>query len=148
MNKSVLFLSAMVLLSACRSDIGANDYTTGSVGRASSAYECSVVSVRQVNVKSNNGVGTLAGGAAGAIGGYAIGGDKTAHLLGGVGGAVLGGMLGNAAQNALSSQSGYEYIVKLNNGRLETITQGTDVLLSPGQKCLLLMGNPNRLIGY
>jgi outer membrane lipoprotein SlyB len=149
MKKIFALCAAGLLLSACQSDIGSNQYSASSTGRASAASACTVVTVRQVSVTSNdNQVGTLVGGAAGGVAGYSIGSGSTAHLLGGIGGAVLGGIAGNAAQSALSSQSGYEYVVKLDNGQLMTLTQGTDTLLTPGQRCMILLGNPSRLIAY
>lgn len=148
MKKLLTFVIPLVMLTACQADIQSDQYGTSSVGRAGSAAQCRVITVRQVKVKTDNELGTLIGGAAGGIAGYSIGHGNTAHLLGGLGGAVLGGMAGDAAQGALSSQSGYEYVVELNNGQIMTITQGTSTLLSPGQKCLLLYGNPARLIAY
>lgn len=148
MKKVLGALATIAILGACQADIQSNQYGTSSVGQANPAAQCRVINVRRVNVKSDNELGTLMGGAAGGVAGYAIGGDSTAHWLGSIGGAVLGGVAGNAAQDALSSQNAYEYIVELNNGQIMTITQGTDTLLSPGQKCLLLYGNPARLIAY
>ncbi len=148
MNKNLVLLSLVSFLAACQADIGSNQYGTSSVGRAAAASPCSVISVRQVSVKSDNNAGMLAGALAGGVGGYAIGSGKTAHNLGAVGGALLGGYAGDKAQGVLSSQSGYEYVVRLDNGQVMTLTQGTDVLLSPGQRCMILLGNPSRLIGY
>ena len=148
MKKTLGVLSLAVLLAACQADIASNQYGTSSVGRASAASPCSVISVRQVQVKSDNNAGMLAGALAGGVGGYAIGSGKTAHNLGAVGGALLGGYAGDKAQGALSSQMGYEYVVQLDNGQVMTLTQGTDVLLSPGQRCMILLGNPSRLIAY
>jgi outer membrane lipoprotein SlyB len=140
---------AALTLAACQADIDSNHYNSSSTGKASAASACTVVTVRQVNVSSNNNqVGTLVGGAAGGVAGYSIGSGNTAHLLGGIGGAVLGGIAGNATQSALSSQSGYEYVVKLDNGQLMTLTQGDDTLLTAGQRCMILFGNPSRVIAY
>ncbi|MBR2299268.1 MAG: hypothetical protein IJ870_01680 [Alphaproteobacteria bacterium] len=148
MKKTLSLLSFAALLAACQADINSNQYGTSSVGRAAAASPCSVISVRQVQVKSDNNAGMLAGALAGGVGGYAIGGGKTAHNLGAVGGALLGGYAGDKAQGVLSSQMGYEYVVRLDNGQVMTLTQGSDVLLSPGQRCMILLGNPSRLIGY
>lgn len=92
--------------------------------------------------------GTLIGGAAGGVAGSMIGGSDAAHILGAIGGAVVGGMAGDAAQGALSRQGGYEYVVQLDTGGLITVTQGTDVLLTPGQKCLVLYGKQARVVPY
>ncbi|MBQ8870225.1 MAG: glycine zipper 2TM domain-containing protein [Alphaproteobacteria bacterium] len=148
MKKGFGLMLGIVMLTACQSDINSNQYATSSVGRANAASECSVLSVRPVSVKSNNGLGTIIGSVAGGVAGYSIGSGSTAHNLGAIGGAVLGGVAGNAAQGALSSQGGYEYVVKLSNGQVMTVTQGTDTLLTPGQRCMLLFGNPSRLIAY
>lgn len=147
MRKICGILTAGLMLTACQADIESYQYNAGDAQQARAVSECTVVSVRQVKVTSNNNqLGTVIGGAAGGIAGYSIGSGSTAHLLGGLGGAVLGGLAGDAAQGALSSQNAYEYIVKLSNGQLTTITQGSGTLLSPGQRCMLLHGNPARLI--
>lgn len=148
MSKYLSLFVVASLLTGCQADINSNQYSTGAVGKVNTATPCSVLSVRQVSVKNDNQLGTVIGGLAGGVAGYSIGSGSTAHNLGAIGGAVLGGLAGNATQGALSSQGGYEYVVKLDNGQVMTLTQGTDVLLTPGQKCMILFGNPSRLIGY
>ena len=149
MNKYALLLAlplTAVGIAGCASDIDSNYYSTGSVGQVSQAQGCTVVSVRPIKVSTQNGAGTAIGGIAGGIAGSQIGGGNTAHLLGAVGGAILGGFAGNAAQEGLTSQQGYEYIVRLDNGNTVSTTQGADVLLNPGQRCQIIFGNPARII--
>ena len=149
MNKYALLLALPLTaagIAGCASDIDSNYYSTGSVGQVSQAPGCTVVSVRPIKVSTQNGAGTAIGGIAGGIAGSQIGGGNTAHLLGAVGGAILGGFAGNAAQEGLTSQQGYEYIVRLDNGNTVSTTQGADVLLNPGQRCQIIFGNPARII--
>lgn len=149
MNKYALLLALPLTaagIAGCASDIASNYYSTGSVGQVSQAQGCTVVSVRPIKVSTQNGAGTAIGGIAGGIAGSQIGGGNTAHLLGAVGGAILGGFAGNAAQEGLTSQQGYEYIVRLDNGNTVSTTQGADVLLNPGQRCQIIFGNPARII--
>lgn len=149
MNKYALLLALPLTaagIAGCASDIDSNYYSTGSVGQVSQAQGCTVVSVRPIKVSTQNGAGTAIGGIAGGIAGSQIGGGNTAHLLGAVGGAILGGFAGNAAQEGLTSQQGYEYIVRLDNGNTVSTTQGADVLLNPGQRCQIIFGNPTRII--
>ena len=149
MNKYALLLALPLTaagIAGCASDIDSNYYSTGSVGQVSQAQGCTVVSVRPIKVSTQNGAGTAIGGIAGGIAGSQIGGGNTAHLLGAVGGAILGGFAGNAAQEGLTSQQGYEYIVRLDNGNTVSATQGADVLLNPGQRCQIIFGNPARII--
>ncbi len=142
----MLVLPLALMLNACTSRIGANEYATASTGQVNRALKGTIVSVRQVQVQSDNNAGMLLGGAAGGVAGSMIGGNDAVHVLGAIGGAVLGGMAGDAAQGALSNQGGYEYVVQLDNGNLVTITQGNDVLLTPGQKCIVLYGKQARVI--
>ena len=149
MNKYALLLALPLTaagIAGCASDIDSNYYSTGSVGQVSQAQGCTVVSVRPIKVSTKNGAGTAIGGIAGGIAGSQIGGGNTAHRLGAVGGAILGGFAGNAAQEGLTSQQGYEYIVRLDNGNTVSTTQGADVLLNPGQRCQIIFGNPSRII--
>ena len=149
MNKYALLLALPLTaagIAGWASDIDSNYYSTGSVGQVSQAQGCTVVSVRPIKVSTQNGAGTAIGGIAGGIAGSQIGGGNTAHLLGAVGGAILGGFAGNAAQEGLTSQQGYEYIVRLDNGNTVSTTQGADVLLNPGQRCQIIFGNPARII--
>ena len=149
MNKYALLLALPLTaagIAGCASDIDSNYYSTGSVGQVSQAQGCTVVSVRPIKVSTQNGAGTAIGGIAGGVAGSTIGGGNTAHLLGAVGGAILGGFAGNAAQEGLTSQQGYEYIVRLDNGNTVSTTQGADVLLNPGQRCQIIFGNPARII--
>ena len=150
MRKSalILILPMLLMAGACTSRIGADQYSTDSIGEVSRVLKGTVVSVRPISVASDSGAGTLIGGAAGGVAGSLIGGSDAAHILGAIGGAVVGGIAGNAAQEGLSSQQGYEYVVQLDNGNMVTVSQGNDVLLSPGQKCMVLYGNRARVVPY
>lgn len=139
--KKIIMLVMVGVLAACTGNIGANQYETSAAGQISSATAGEIINVRVVNVSSSNGAGELAGGIAGAAAGSMIGGNTAMHVIGGVGGAVLGGILGNAAQENLSSQSAYEYVVKLDNGKAITLMQGMDVELKVGQKVYVLDAN-------
>lgn len=147
--KKIALLALLPLaltVNACTSNIGANQYATSSTGQVNRAMECTVLSVRQVVVQSDNNAGMMVGGAAGGVAGTLLGGNDTTKILGGIGGAVVGGLAGDLAQEGLSKQAGYEYIVKTTNGNVMTVTQGNDVLMTPGEKCFLLYGKQARVI--
>lgn len=141
-------LPLALIINACTSNIGADDYSTASTGQVNRAMKCQVLSVRQVVVQSDNNAGMLVGGAAGGVAGTLLGGNDTTRILGGLGGAVVGGLAGDLAQEGLSKQAGYEYVVETQNGNIMTVTQGNDVLMNPGEKCLLLYGKQARVIPY
>ena len=149
MNKNLLYvLPAVVALAACAPRIGANDYSYSSVGQTSSGFPCTVVSVRQVNVNSSGTAGTVLGGVAGGVAGSTIGHGSSASILGAIGGAAAGALVGNVAEGAIMGQGGYEYVVKTDSGQIYSVTQGTDTLLGAGQRCMLINGNPSRIIPY
>lgn len=148
----LLILPCVLIMAGCAGDIGADNYETSAAGQVNSASAGVVVAVRQVKVATSDGsVGTLAGGVAGGAAGSMIGGNPAVNVIGAVGGALLGGMIGNAAQDKLSEQIGYEYIIKLDSGNLITITQGRDNALAVGQRCIVLnasRGERARVIAY
>ena len=158
MYKKIIGLAVLpFLLAGCADNINSDHYNTNQAGKVSTVSQCTVLSVRQVGVivseldrlKSIDHVGesgTLIGGIAGGVAGSTIGGGSTAHTLGAVGGALLGGLVGDAAEKGLSSQTGLEYIVKLDNGQVISVTQGTGQALGVGQRCLVLFGNTTRII--
>ena len=113
----VLLLPILAVLAGCASQIGANQYDSAAVGSVNRVLKGTIVSVRQIKVAdSDNSAGTAIGG-------------------------IAGGAAGNLAQRGLSSQTGYEYVVQLDNGGLVTVTQGSDVLLGVGQRCMVLYGS-------
>lgn len=137
--KKIISLFAAIALTACAANLNTNRYETSAAGRVNSVQEGVIINVREVRIATENGgVGTLAGGIAGGAAGSMIGGNSVVNVIGAVGGAVLGGALGAKAQEGLSAQNGYEYIVKLDNGKAITLTQGTDVKFSVGQPVYVL----------
>ena len=154
MKKFALFLllPLMAAVAGCAAQIGANQYDSSAVGSVNRARVGTIVSVRQITVAdSDNSLGTAIGGIAGGVAGSQIGKGNTAAVLGAVGGALVGGAAGNLAQRGLSSQSGYEYVVQLDGGGLVTVTQGSDVLMAVGQRCMVLYGSGSdraRIVPY
>ncbi len=148
----LFFIPTLILLNACAADIGADEYSSSAVGTVNKVSIGKIIAVRTVKVQDDDtSGGTTIGAIAGGIAGSQIGSGNAASLIGGAGGAILGGALGGLSEKSLSKQSGYEYIVQLDNGNIVTITQGTDVLLSVGQKCMILYGSNSqraRIIPY
>ena len=146
-NKLLNAVCATLLLTACADNINSDHYTTSSTGKVATVAQCTVLSVRPISVDSGDtSAGTMLGGLAGGFAGSTIGHGRSANTLGAIGGALLGGLLGSATQKGLSSQRGLEYIVKLDNGQAISIAQGDSQPLLVGQRCLVLYGNPSRII--
>ena len=136
---TMLVLPLCLLAASCAGEIGANQYETSAVGQVNSAREGTIISVRRIRVSTSDGtVGNLGGGIAGGAAGSMIGGSPGVRVIGAVGGAVLGSLAGSAAQNKLSEQDAFEYVVRLDSGGAVTVTQGTDVMLGTGQRVIVL----------
>ncbi len=139
-------MTSLLLMGGCAANIDSNHYSTSQTGRASAVDQCVVLSVRYVGVNSNTGTGTMLGGIAGGVAGSTIGGGRRANTLGAVGGVLLGSLVGSAAESSLSSQTGLEYVVQLNDGRAISVTQGQSDALGVGQRCLVIYGQQTRII--
>ena len=133
-----LALSAMLVLSGCARQMGANNYTSSSAGGV--VLEGTIVSARAVTVKDtdklqDNAMGGLAGGAVGGIGAHSVG-KGTGNAAATVGGAIAGAVIGAMIQDELGTSDGMEYIVKLakNDDSEEKATRTTDVNISRGNK--------------
>jgi outer membrane lipoprotein SlyB len=71
-----------------------------------------------------NGVGVLAGGATGALLGNRIAGSNN-RTLGGVVGAVGGGLIGNAIEKHERQGIAYDVNVRMEDGSLRTVREST-----------------------
>ena len=105
---------------------GARDYPPQQVATVSACATCGVVdgySIVKVQGQ-NNGVGAVAGGLGGALGGGQIAGrhDRT---LGGVVGAIGGGLLGNAIESHQRTLTEYDVRVRMADGSFRTVRQST-----------------------
>lgn len=151
---AVLGISTL-MLSGCAREIGSSHYTSSSVGSVSETYEGVISSVRVVTVDAHdelehNVIGGLLGAAAGGYAGSGIGkgrGQDAAII----GGALLGATVGAAAEKQLKRQQAYEYTVRLNGGRMITVVQGTDTVLSVGQRVRVYIsgaGGRSRVVAY
>ena len=150
MQKNFFYTIPLIIaLAACAPRIGSNDYSYSGVRQASNAFPCTVLSVRSVNVSSDdNSAGTMLGGIAGGVAGSTIGHGRSSHTLGAIGGAAAGMLAGNLMQDTMMKQGGYEYVVRTDNGQIYSVTQGTDQLISAGQRCMLINGAESRVIPY
>ncbi len=142
MIKKFLIPVLVVVLMGCAGNLSNDTYDTAAAGKVNSVAEGTIINVRQVTVATEKGsIGSVAGGVAGGAAGSMIGGNTAVNVIGAVGGAVLGGYLGSKAEQGLSKQTGYEYIVKLDSGKAITLTQGSDEVFTVGQRVYVLDAN-------
>ncbi len=140
----LVFLSSM--LAACNPNLSSNTLSSYEVGTASKATPGVIVKKRIINIDNSSGVGAPVGVVGGAAAGSMIGGNTATNIVGGLGGALVGGLVGNSIDKSIHSQTGYEYIVRLNNGNLVSVTQARDTNFGIGQRVLVVYGPRARLL--
>ncbi len=146
MRKTTLLLAGLgciaMLIGGCARNISSNSYDARTIGAASNTYAGVIVSMRKVAVEGGDSledhkVGGLMGAVAGGVLGNAIGAGR-GRTIATAAGALAGAAAGAYAEKQLKAQEGFEYTVKLDNGSMKTVVQGTDVVLYPGQRVLLI----------
>ncbi len=152
MKKTTLLLVSLgclsLLISGCARNISSNSYDARTIGAASNTYAGVIVSMRKVMVEEgdyleDNKVGGIMGAVAGGVLGNAVGGGR-GRTIATAAGALAGAAAGAYAEKQLKSQEGFEYTVKLDAGGMKTVVQGTDVVLYPGQRVMLIEDNRGR----
>jgi outer membrane lipoprotein SlyB len=132
-------------LSACGPSYSPDTYAPSAVQQANKVDQGTVVGVRDVGVSAEGTVGAVSGGAAGGIAGAQVGSGPVSAFSA-LGGTLLGGLVGTAAEHASADTKAFEYIVRKSNGDLVSVTQKDTVPLVVGQKVLVIAGNQARVV--
>ncbi len=125
-----VLLGCALILTSCARDLSSDMYTSDST--MSLTMEGTVIAVRKVKINesdklSDNSVGIMSGGAAGAALGMSS--NEGAPMI--IGGALIGGLVGAGIQNKLGQSDGFEYIVKIETEKLkDTYYEGSSVMRS------------------
>ncbi len=130
---------AVLLLSGCMPESRSGDvYSRDQARVAHTVYYGTILRVEEVTLEgTNTGAGTLAGGAMGGALGSAVGGGS-GRTIATVGGAILGGIAGTAAEKGMTTQVGVELEVELDNGELLAIVQEKDAIYNVGDRVRVL----------
>jgi outer membrane lipoprotein SlyB len=132
-------------LTDCGPNYSPDTYATNAVQQANKVDQGMIVGVRRVAISAAGAVGTVSGAAAGGIAGAQAGiGPMTPFTA--LGGSLIGGIAGSAAEHAANDTDGWEYIVRKPNGDLVSVTQKDEVPLTLGQKVLVIAGNQARVV--
>jgi outer membrane lipoprotein SlyB len=140
MLRSVIALILVSFLGGCVTSNSPNVYTSSQSQRASTVYEGTVLSAREVQIKEQQGaIGTVAGAA---IGGIAAGrniGGGSGRYVSGILGAIAGGLIGNAIEKGVTSKKAYELTIKVSSsGKTISVVQESDVAFAAGQPVYII----------
>lgn len=133
-------------LTSCAEDISSNTYSAGEMSGASSVVKGVIITKRDVKVKTESSGGGYTGASAGSILGSLGGRSYGGVLVGAMGGALVGGIVGNSIDKSVSTQKGFEYVVRLHNGNIISLVQAADANFAINQHIMILYGARTRVI--
>jgi outer membrane lipoprotein SlyB len=117
------FAALALSLGACAPVDGPSTVRAGEAGTVQPVQLGTLTAIRGVDIRpGQTRIGTIAGGALGAIGGSQIGNSTAANIAGGVGGAVAGSAVGSAVQGSART-NGLELTIQLDTGETVAIVQ-------------------------
>jgi outer membrane lipoprotein SlyB len=116
--KAFTIIFAVISLSGCARDLSSSVYTSDST--LNIVLEGQILSARNVKIKENDKLGQNTQGATiGSLGGGAAGYSTRGGGAAVIGGAIVGGIIGAATEQALSTAQGMEYVVKVDTSKME-----------------------------
>ncbi|HET7409756.1 MAG TPA: glycine zipper 2TM domain-containing protein [Paracoccaceae bacterium] len=140
-----MMAAASMTLASCARQISPGVYEGGHVGTVAETYTGTVQSARVVMVQEDellqqNTIGGGIGGVAGGLAGHAIDDDGWGGVAATAGGALAGALVGAMAQRTLQRQQAMEYIVRMDDGGLITVVQGTQPQIPVGRRVYVQVG--------
>ncbi len=138
--KKILVICLMgIFLSACGAGMTNTTYSRSQIGKTGSTSTGVIVSITVVETEgSGAGIGTLVGGATGAVAGHAFGGGHGSALLA-IGGGVAGAMIGNVAGKAITTDTACEFLIQEDRtGEVIMVVQSNELGLQPGDAVIMV----------
>jgi len=121
--KRVLVIVAAVWLAGCVSSNAGNVYSRDETKRAFEVKMGVIEHIRPVQIEGTKShIGTAAGAVVGGLAGRGVGGG-TGRDVATAAGAIVGGLAGAGAEELATRRSGFEYVVKLDNGQTLAVVQ-------------------------
>lgn len=136
-----LFIALGIALAGCGPDYSPNTYATDAVQQEAKVDQGIIVGVREVQVSASGTTGAVVGAAAGGLVGADVTGTGTAKAFSALGGSLVGGIAGTAAEHVVGDTHAYEYIIRKGNGDLLSVTQQNTTPLTIGEKVLVIDSN-------
>ncbi len=110
--------------------------------RTSSCADCgTVLTTNRKDEKGSGTAGTVVGGVGGAVAGNVIGHNTTSTVLGGVGGAVAGNLIGKK----LTRKKIWSVQVKMDNGSIQDVDFDSDPNFKQGERVRVSNGTLSRM---
>ncbi len=144
-SRALLAAATAAALAGCTPDYSPNTYSSNAVQQANKVEQGVIVGVRDVDVSANPTAGAVVGGAAGGIAGAQVG-TGPISAFSALGGSLIGGLAGTAAEHATGDTKAFEYIVRKSAGDLVSVTQKDTTPLAIGERVLVIAGSQARVV--
>lgn len=135
-----------LFLTGCAGDYSANTYNAVAVQQANKVERGIVVGFREVAVSAEGTIGAVTGGAAGGIAAGSAPLGPVSRAFSAIGGTLVGGLVGTAAEHAVGDTHAWEYIIREPSGELISVTQADKTPLPIGQSVLVITGKQARVV--
>ncbi|WP_419240230.1 glycine zipper 2TM domain-containing protein [Photobacterium leiognathi] len=145
-----LCLIAALGVSGCAQNPYGNAYDVGEARTVQNVLTGTITKLDAVTMSGGgeSTIGTIAGGAVGAILGSKIGGGSGSDIAA-IGGGLAGAALGNKAGDAISQRNGVNIVIKLDSGRTIAVVQEVDpnMIFRVGQRVdIYQQGSTTRVV--
>lgn len=131
-------LIASMFLAACAPTYGGGTYTGQQTRQAQTVQWGTIESISPATIQNSpSGLGLLGGAVVGGLLGNMVGGGK-GRTLATIGGALGGAAAGYGAEKAMDQTSGIEITVRLDNGQTIAVVQQPDEQFSVGERVRVL----------
>ncbi|MBN2644591.1 MAG: glycine zipper 2TM domain-containing protein [Desulfuromonadaceae bacterium] len=138
--RSLLFMAIGVWLVSCASPPSAQYYSRSQIQRQLSVFYGTVLVVEPVHIEgTQTGLGTLGGAVLGGIAGNAVGGGH-GRALATVAGVVGGALVGAAVEQGATQANGLEITVELDSGEVIAVVQEADDVYQVGDRVRIVRG--------
>jgi len=140
---SSLILSLTVVMSlliaGCANEgLGSGDYSREQARSEHHIRKGTVESIRKVKIEgTRTGIGAVAGAGLGGLAGSEFG-RGSGNVAATIGGAILGGVAGQAVEQAVTKQDGIEITVTLESGKTISVIQAEDERFRVGDRVRVL----------
>jgi outer membrane lipoprotein SlyB len=141
-----LLMILLIVVSGCSLHSGST-YDRNEMGSPQYFKKGVIVSVRDVEIKgTESGAGATVGATAGGLAGSTLGGNTATRVLGVLGGAVIGGVVGHATEDFITSGDASEFIIQPDEGEAYAVVQVNDEELKSGERVLIMDSGKVRIV--
>jgi outer membrane lipoprotein SlyB len=141
-----LALVGLLPVAACAPSRTGESFNAAQMNRTAVSTQGTVIGMREVAIQGGSGPGTAIGAVTGGVAGSFIGGDWRSNLLAGLGGAIIGGIIGNQAERAISSGTATEFTIREATGNDITVVQTNEDGIRIGDRVRVNRSDKTRVV--